>query len=68
LATPPGWSSRSLDGGRAEYVPPSSFEGAGPVRSLAQAWRMHNERARLAVDGPGLPQMASGPRPRRPPG
>jgi len=68
LATPPGWSSRSLDGGRAEYVPPSSFEGAGPVRSLAQARRMHNERARLAVDGPGLPQMASGPRPRRPPG
>ena len=51
----------TLDGGHAEYLPPSSFEGAGPVRSLAQAWRMHNERARLAVDGPGLPRW------RRPP-
>ena len=65
LATPPGWSSRSLDGGGIEYTPPSALEDVAPVHSLVQAWRVHNELARLAVDGPAPQRGAPGPRPRR---
>ena len=55
MALPPGWQSivvRSAAGALTQYQPPPGMAGAEIQPSVAAAWRVHNERARLTADLP----------------